>query len=134
MKKNAGFTLIEIMVVVVVVAILAAVAVPFYQDSVLRSRRAQVQTDLLALTQLAERFYTVNTSYADFVLPAGTDVSPTTGGTVYYDVDLVTDARTFTLTATPRDPQTRDRCGTLTINHAGRRTNSTGTVGDRCWQ
>ena len=75
----AGFTLIELMIVVAVVAILAAIAVPSYQEQVRKSRRAQAKADLVEYAQMAERFFTVNNTYVGFTLP--TTQSPREGGT-----------------------------------------------------
>lgn len=128
--KHAGFTLIELMVVVAVVAILAAIAIPSYQEQVRKSRRGQVQADLVELAQRAERFHTVNNTYVDFWdgVPADHRVSPRTG-TAYYNV-AISDvaANAFTLTATPiaGTPQAVDRCGVMTINQASRKTHSIG--------
>lgn len=128
--KHAGFTLIELMVVVAVVAILAAIAIPSYQEQVRKSRRGQAQADLVELAQRAERFHTVNNTYVDFwdSVPSDHKASPRTG-TSYYNV-AISDvaANAFTLTATPiaGTPQAVDRCGAMTINQAGRKTHSIG--------
>jgi len=56
MKKQAGFTLIEIMIVVVVISILASIAIPAYSDYVARAKRAQAQGALFELSSAMERF------------------------------------------------------------------------------
>lgn len=129
----AGFTLIELMIVVAVVAILAAVAYPSYQDYVRKARRAQVKADLVEYVQLAERFHTANNTYAGFSLP--TQVSPREGGTAHYaltPVGAFTQANAFTITATAQGSQAEDKCGDLSINQAGVKTNSRGTLSE-CW-
>ena len=65
MKKQNGFTLIELMIVVAIVGILAAIAYPSYQDSVLKSRRADGQSELLRIQGLMERYYYEEGSYTD---------------------------------------------------------------------
>lgn len=135
MKMRAGmrgFTLIELMIAVVIVAILASIAVPSYNESVRKSRRAQAKADLLELAQMAERHFTANTSYASFSVPDGMQESPRGGGTVAYEITGTTDVATFTLTATPQNAQANDRCGTLTVNQQGRRTHSSGNYAE-CW-
>ena len=122
-----GFTLIELMIAVAVVAILAAIAFPSYQDSVRKSRRGQAKADLIELTQLLERYHTVNNSYAGWTPPYAK--SPRDGDE-QYGIDAGTPAaNTFTLTATPSATtgQDKDRCGTLTIDQAGTKTHSAGT-------
>lgn len=66
-KKNVhGFTLIELMIVVAVIGILAAVAYPSYTDSVLKGRRAQARTALVELLQQQERYMTQRNCYLGF--------------------------------------------------------------------
>lgn len=132
----AGFTLIELMIVVAVVAILAAVAYPSYQDAVRKSRRAQAKADLVEYAALAERFRTANNTYIGFTLPS--TVSPReAGATARYNLTpnvAFANANTFTLTATPTPGQDADKCGILSISQSGVKTESgsTTTVAD-CW-
>ena len=136
-RKAAGFTLIELMVVVAVVAILAAIAYPSYQDSVRKSRRAQAKADMVEYAALAERFRTVNNTYltagaTTFTLPSAQ--SPREAGSpAHYALALTTQTdNTFTITATAQGGQARDRCGNLTLTNAGVKGNSTGTLTE-CW-
>lgn len=118
--RQRGFTLIELMIVVAVVAILTAIAYPSYQEQVRKSRRAQAQADLIEYAQTAERYHTVNNTYEAWDVPNNS--SPRTG-TEHYEisVDDLTSA-TFTLIATPTSAaQVGDRCGVLTTDHAGRK-------------
>ncbi len=108
-----GFTLIEIMIVVAIVGILAAIAYPSYQDSVRKSRRADAKTALLEVAQLEERFFSVNNQYsAVLVSPAGCAgaacglnyTATTRDG--YYPLKVATTVvngrnTTFTVAATP---------------------------------
>lgn len=130
-----GFTLIELMVVVAVVAILVAIAVPSYSDAVRKSKRGQAKADLVELAQRAERFRTINGKYDGFWATVGTSDrnSPRTGDVAYQVTEVETDT-TFTLTAAPQGGQVDDaRCMTLTLDQAGIKTESgTGTVAD-CW-
>lgn len=123
-RAARGFTLIELMVVVAVVAILAAIALPSYQDALRKSRRGQAKADLVELAQIAERHRTVQGSYATWAPPFTT--SPKSG-TSHYDIALIRTASAFTLTATPSAGQANDSCGTLAINQAGQRWHSAGT-------
>lgn len=85
-RRSLGFTLIELMITVAVVAILAAVAVPTYQDQVRKSRRAQAKADLVEYSQMAERFHTVQNTYQGFALPSTR--SPREGATAWYTLGI----------------------------------------------
>ena len=131
--RPSGFTLIELMIVVAVVAILAAIAYPSYQEYVRKARRAQAKADLVEYAQLAERFHTVNNTYAGFNLPA--IKSPRENGAPqHYSLGFnpVSTASSFKIEAIPQNAQANDRCGTLSINQAGVKTHSTGSYAE-CW-
>ena len=70
-RKQGGFTLIELMIVVAVVAILAGIAYPSYQSAVRKGKRAQGRTAILELLQQQERYMTQNNSYLVFTNLAG---------------------------------------------------------------
>ncbi|VXB45491.1 Pilus assembly protein PilE [Luteimonas sp. 9C] len=135
-----GFTLIELMVVVAVVAILASIALPSYQDSVRKSRRAQAKADMVELAQRFERFHTVNNTYEGFWAGAfgaanASVASPSTqGATVAYLITSEATPNTFTLTSEPQGNQTQDtRCGTLGMTNTGVKSETgTGSLSD-CW-
>ena len=120
-----GFTLIELMIVVAVVAILAAIAYPSVQDQIRKSRRAQAKADLVEYAALAERFHTTNNTYvlgAGFALP-NLNSPREPGATARYRLAMpVRTANAYTITATPLGTQAADRCGTLSINQAGVKT------------
>jgi type IV pilus assembly protein PilE len=120
-KKNNGFTLIELMVAVAIVGILAAIAIPNYQDSVKKSRRSDAQGALTAFANKMEQHFTQTSSYCDAAGAGGATVtncgtskedtgsptifstqSPVDSGTKYYDltINAVSDT-TYTLRATP---------------------------------
>ncbi len=65
LKKTLGFTLIELMIVVAIVAILAAIAYPSYRDSIRKSRRVDAKSALTDIAQKQEAFYARNGSYTD---------------------------------------------------------------------
>ncbi|PPU95471.1 pilus assembly protein PilE [Xanthomonas populi] len=128
--------MIELMITVAVVAILAAVAYPSYAEYIRKSRRAQAKADLLELAQLAERFHTANGTFSNFKLSGGGAFtqSPREGGAARYLLSLqaAPTGSTFTVVATPQGDQVKDKCGTLSLNQAGAKTASTGTIAD-CW-
>ncbi len=90
-KRQLGFTLIELMIVVAIVGILAAIALPSYLNSVIKSRRIDAQREMVSYSQALERYFTVNGRY---VTVAGGN---TCGGTApvnstYYTYSVTTDA------------------------------------------
>ena len=130
--KVAGFTLIELMIVVAIVAILAAIAYPSFAEQVRKSRRAQAKADLLELAQLAERYRTVHNTYDGYDLAFAQ--SPR-DGTARYTLQAAGDwdASTFALEAVPLDNQAQDPCGTLGVDQANRKTPTAADVQPSCW-
>lgn len=128
--RDAGFTLIEAMIVVIIIGIVAAFAYPSYQEQAREGRRSEGRSALLELAQAQERFYTVNGSYATTI---GTlnGVSATTENS-YYTL-ATTGGSTFTGTATAAGAQASDSdCTSMTINHLGVK-GGTGADSSKCW-
>lgn len=139
-RPDKGFTLIELMIVVVVIGILARIAIPSYLDSIKKSRRSDAKSSLLQLAQFMERNYTLANRYDQNSAGATINtaalpfnVSPQTG-TKYYDLTLsvgTAPSNTYTLTATPVNgtSQASDSCGTLSIDNTGLKSPTT----SGCW-
>lgn len=138
-KKQGGFTLLELMVVVAIVVILVAIAVPSYSGYVGRARRATAQGCLLERAQFMERFYATNLNYMTdtagvaIAMPSQPCVQELTG---FYTMSFSAGptATTYTLAATPvsGSAQAGDACGTLTLTHTGGKGHSSG--GTDCWR
>jgi type IV pilus assembly protein PilE len=138
-KKN-GFTLMELMITVAIIAILSALAYPAYLEHVRKSRRADAKTALLDLATRQERFFSVNSIYTSSPVSLGYSSSVTAfpidvlvSGTAYYalSVTLPSPASSFSISAAPKGDQLKDACGTYTLNSLGQQTNSTAALG--CW-
>jgi type IV pilus assembly protein PilE len=151
-----GFTLIELMAVVVILGIIAAVAIPNYTSYVNRAKRAGAKTVLLDIAAQMERNYTTNGCYnkttvancaaqsgADYALPSTR--APAEGKQAYVITVPTLANQTFTLLATPcaaagncpagSDTTYADaECGNFSLTSAGARgVTGTGTVAT-CWQ
>ncbi|MEA5669025.1 type IV pilin protein [Stenotrophomonas sp. MH1] len=132
--RVAGFTLIELMIVVAVIAVLAAIAIPNYSEHVRKSHRAQAKADLAEYMQLAERYHTVNNTYVGFALRDSQKQTPREGGAAWYTLEISPDATasTITIVATAAGGQLKDKCGNLSLSQAGEKGASKGDVAD-CW-
>ena len=134
--KDTGFTLVELLIVVAVMAILVALALPNYQESIRKSRRSDAQSELMKFAGVAERVFTLNSSYAtvdddpdadnpnDDIIPDNTDFYT-------YSFVAAATASTYSIRAVPGGSQVTDACGTMTLTQAGVRTHTGSLTG--CW-
>lgn len=128
-KHVTGFTLIELMIAVAIVAIIVAIAVPAYNDQVRRSRRAAGKAVAMEMVQGLERWHTVNNTYAGYAVTMN---SPSDGDPYYIVSPSDLAVTTYTVSAVPQGGQAEDKCETLTVDQAGTKTPNTGDLAD-CW-
>jgi len=125
-----GFTLIEVVVVIAIVAILASIALPNYSEYVMRANRSSAQAFITDIASRQAQFFLDRRTYATTI--AALNMTAPTEVAIRYDVAIAVNAGpplAYTVTATPTGPQLKDRCGALTIDQAGNKS----AAGSRCW-
>lgn len=141
MSRSRGFTLLELMIVLVIVAILAAIAIPAYGRYAFRAHRTEGQELLLRIANAQERHYSTNNAYGALSSLGYEDPAISEKGfysvTVAVDVPASAGSQTYTATATPIGGQANDVCGPLTINNAGVKTpgpaSASSNSNGSCW-
>lgn len=134
-RQHAGFSLIELMVVLAIIAIIAAITYPSYERSVLKSHRSDVESLLTEDAQVLERCYTQHFTYLNCSPPL-----QTTSEHGYYllsSSESPVTATSYLLTAVARGSQTRDTaCRTFTLSNTGQKTALSSGGADNsseCW-
>ena len=151
MRQERGFTLIELVIVVAIIAILSAVAMPSYFSHVSKGYRQDAMGALVVFAQAMERFYTTNGTYIG--VDGGTSAissetapsmfpteAPLDGGKKLYDLLITnTTATSYTIIAKPKSGERMASDGVITLTSTGRRSwdrNNDGSVGtdEDCWE
>ena len=142
------------MIVVAIIAILAAIALPSYQEHVRRSKRAEAEGILLEAAQFMQRYYSANDRYTASagtvtteaeqkngdvsILPEGLRLSPKSGGSNYTIAVFARDTPpSYTLKATRTGSMSGDKCGTLTLSSQGAKgveSQTSGVSVADCWK
>lgn len=137
-----GFTLIELMVVVVIVALLATVAYPSFMEQIRRSGRAEARAALMEARAREEQYFLDNKAYTADRSLLRLQLAATGSGSSTkfltesgkYNIQIVcsSNCAAYTLSAIPQGAQAQDRCGTLGLNSEGVKS-ATGTNAGECW-
>ncbi len=141
MKSSRGFTLIEMMITVVIIAILAAIAIPSYQRYVWKARRSDATNTLQRLAALEEQVYFRNNAYTTdaglLVGSAATSTSTLSSDGGYYTITLAwgssTDNQSFSLSAAPvaGKSQVNDtQCQNFSLDNTNKRAATNASI---CW-
>lgn len=139
--QSSGFTLVELMIVVVIIGVLASIALPSYRQYVIKAARSQAKGEMLNISQLQERYFTNNNGYLAISAPptaAPTGWKNFSGSEVVgsrkYDITVAAGSTgsistSYLITATPSNSFSDPTCGTLTLDGIG--TKIPATAG--CW-
>lgn len=148
-RFQQGVTLIELMIVTAVVAILAAIGYPSYQEQVAKSRRADVQRAMIEAEQYMRRYFNARDTFTGVTLPAALASSPRAGsGAASYNIVFIENnavvatttalsASTYTIRAVRTGSMASDKCGDLNVTNTGVKTllnNTAGTTLANCFK
>lgn len=137
-RRIAGITLIELMLVVAIIGILGAFALPAYQDYVTRAKRTDGRNILMDMASRQERYYFDNNTYTTDPTELGYNADPASSPDGNYSVSInnnpTGDISTgYTIVATPTGSFSDPGCGNLSLNSRGVKSSTGSRPNDRCW-
>ena len=140
-RRQKGFTMIELLVVLAILGIIVAIALPSYRASIRKSQRTDAHISLSRLATLQERFYFRTNNYTDDfadLIGGATSGSPVDSDEGHYSISLSANAggTVWTMVATAVGDQAQDtECAKLTLTSLGAKTsvNSANTASQDCW-
>jgi type IV pilus assembly protein PilE len=142
MNRQAGFTLLELMISITIVGITTAIALPTYRDSVLKTNRSDAQISMAGLATLEERFYFTHNKYTgDFaeLIDGAVSGAPVSSENGHYSIALTvaTNGREWTMTSTAVDGQAKDyNCAKMAMTSKGKKTSfdNNDAASTDCWK
>lgn len=141
--RPQGWTLTELLMVIAIMALLAAIAWPNYTQYVQRGYRLEAVATLLEAQHFMERYYTAFGRYSLLATPGATPVAPAlptrlqtipAADTRYLVSVTQVSANSYMLSAVPTGSMANDKCGSLTLNHISDRGTTSGLAVAECWR
>ncbi len=139
-RSHSGFTLLEVMIVIVIIGVIATIALPAYQNSVRKAHRSDAKAGLMAVAGRMEQYILDRSTYTYDMEELGYADDPMITEEGHYTIDAEactggSEATCYELTATPQStsPQASDaQCTTFMLSYTGAKT-ATGSNADECW-
>ena len=135
MRKSQGFTVVELVIAIAIIGILAAIAIPSYQEHLKKGRRADAQQFISQVAQKQQQYLMDARTYAGTLNELGMDTAIPSGVSKFYDVTVAVVAgppQGFTVTAATKGGTAQDGDGTLTIDNNGKKVRNVGGT-DKPW-